>query len=114
MGALTRWRPLVLALVEDFGAGFVDAYFSVLDPNSLVAQGWKWQCGDVSRHTEGNLAALGRITAKTFVMPISEDMFFPSRDCAAEHKLIPNSELRVVEDVSGHGGLVGFEATFME
>ena len=43
---------------------------------------WKWQRGDVARHTGGDLAAaLGRITAKTFVMPIDEDMFFPPRDC---------------------------------
>ena len=110
-----RWRPLGFASAEDFRAGFVDAYFSVLDSNSLVAQGWKWQRGDVSRHTDGDLsAALGRITARTFVMPISEDMFFPPRDCAAEQELIPNSELRVIEDVSGHWGLFGFEATFME
>ena len=47
-------------------------------------------------------------------MPTSEDMFFPPRDCAAEQELIPNSELRVIEDVSGHWGLFGFEATFME
>ena len=42
-----------------------------MDPNSLLAQGWKWQRGDVARHTGGDLAAaLGRITAKIFVMPI--------------------------------------------
>lgn len=73
------WRP----------PGFVDAYFSVLDPNSLLARGWKWRRGDVSRHTGGDFsAALGRIMAKTLVMPISEDTFFP-RDCAAEQTLIP-------------------------
>jgi len=110
-----RWRPLGFASAEGFQAGFVDAYFGVLDPNSLLAQGWKWQRGDVSRHTGGDLAAaLGRISAKTFVMPISEDMFFPPRDCAAEQKLVKNSELRVIEDISGHWGLFGFEPTFME
>ena len=40
---------------------------------------WKWQRGDVARNTGGDLSeALGRITAKTFVMPIDEDMFFPA------------------------------------
>lgn len=110
-----KWRPLGFASREDFQTSFVDAYFSVLDPNSLLAQGWKWQRGDVSRHTNGDLAAaLGRITARTFVMPIDEDMFFPPRDCAAEQKLVPNSELRVIEDISGHWGLFGFEPTFLE
>ena len=48
---------------------------------------WKWQRGDVARHTGGDLAAaLGRITAKTFVIPIDEDMFFPPRDCRAEQE----------------------------
>ena len=42
-----------------------------MDPNELLTMMWKWQRGDVARHTNGDLAAaLGRITAKTFVMPI--------------------------------------------
>jgi homoserine O-acetyltransferase len=59
-------------------------------------------------------AALGRVTASTLVMPIDEDMFFPVRDCAAEQKLVPNSELRVVESISGHLGLFGLEPGYME
>ena len=110
-----RWRPLGFASADDFRTGFIDAYFSVQDPNSLLLQGWKWQRGDVSRHTGGDLsAALGRVKAKTLVMPISEDMFFPPRDCAAEAKLIPDAELRVIEDISGHWALFGFEPTFLE
>ena len=58
-------------------------------------------------------AALGRITAKTFVMPIDEDMFFPPRDCVAEQELIPGSELRVIEDIGGHLGLFGIAPTYM-
>lgn len=73
-----RWRPLGFASAENFRVGFVDTYFSVLDPNRLIAQGWKWQRGDFSRHTDGDLAAaLGRVTAKMFVMPIDEAIFFP-------------------------------------
>ena len=59
------------------------------------------------------LEALGLIQAKTFVMPISEDMFFPVRDCQAEQKLVPDSELRVIESEAGHLGLFGFEETYM-
>ena len=109
-----RWRPLGFASADDFQVGFVDAYFAPMDPNDLLCMAWKWQRGDVSRHTEGDLAAaLGRISAKTFVMPIDEDMFFPPRDCAAEQKLIPNSELRVIESTGGHLGLFGFEESFI-
>ena len=60
-----------------------EPYFTAMDPERPAHSSWKWQRGDVARHTGGDLAAaLGRITAKTFVMPIDEDMFFPVRDCA--------------------------------
>jgi homoserine O-acetyltransferase len=110
-----HWRTLGFASVDDFQVGFVDAYFQPMDPNDLLCMAWKWQRGDVSRHAGGDLAAaLDRITAKTFVMPIDEDMFFPVRDCAAEQKLVPGSELRVVESISRHLGLFGLEPGYME
>src|SRR5512132_3591074 len=60
----------------------------------------KWRHGDVSRHTNGDLAAaLGRIKAKTLIVPFSYDMFFPTEDCEAEQKLIPNSKFRVFESL---------------
>lgn len=56
-----------------------------MDPNALLTMSWKWQRGDVSKNTKGDLAAaLGQIKAKVFVMPIDEDLFFPPRDCEAE------------------------------
>ncbi len=110
-----HWRSLGFTSVEDFQIGFMEAYFQPMDPNDLLCMAWKWQRGDVSRHTDGDLeAALGRITAKTFVMPIDEDMFFPVRDCEAEQAMIPNSELRVVESISGHLGLFNLEPSYME
>ena len=109
-----QWRPLGFASADDFQVGFVGAYFQPMDPNDLLCMAWKWQRGDVSRHTGGDLSeALGSVRAKTFVMPISEDMFFPVRDCEAEQKLISGSELRVVESDAGHLGLFGFEETYM-
>ncbi|MBA2441652.1 MAG: alpha/beta fold hydrolase [Rubrobacter sp.] len=108
------WRALEFDSREAFLTGFLEPYFTVMDPNDLLAMAWKWQRGDVARHTGGDLAAaLGRITAKTFVMPVDEDMFFPPRDCKAEQALIPDSELRVVEDVLGHLGLFGVAPTYM-
>ena len=46
-------------------------------------------------------------------MPISEDMFFPVRDCAAEQALIPGSELRVIEDIAGHLGLFNVSENYI-
>jgi homoserine O-acetyltransferase len=111
---LEGWRALSFTSREEFITGFLEPYFTVMDPNDLLAQAWKWQRGDVARHTGGDLAqALGRITAKTFVMPIDEDLLFPVRDCAPEQALIAGSELRVVNDVLGHLGLFGVAPTFM-
>ncbi|MGH3089728.1 MAG: alpha/beta fold hydrolase [Rubrobacteraceae bacterium] len=108
------WRALEFESKEAFIEGFLEPYFTVMDPNDLLTMAWKWQRGDVTRHTRGDLAAaLGRIQAKTFVIPIDEDMFFPPRDCKAEQALIPNSEFRVVEDVLGHLGLFGVAPTYM-
>jgi len=108
-----RWTTLGFSSREDFERGFAEAYFASMDPNALICQAWKWQRGDVARHTGGDLAAaLGRITARTFVMPVSHDMFFPVADCRAEQELIPGSELRVIESVSGHAGIFCLEPEF--
>lgn len=108
------WRGLGLTSADAVLDEFLDPLFLSMDPNTLLHNAWKWQRGDVSRHTDGDLAAaLGRVTATTFVMPISEDMFFPVRDCAAEQELIPGSELRVVEDIAGHFGLFNLSADYM-
>ena len=65
--------------------------------------GWKWRHGDVSRLTGGDLRrALGRIKAKTFVIPFANDMFFPAEDCAAEQAAIPGGELRMVNSLWAH------------
>lgn len=109
-----EWRKLGFSSVEDFRTNFLEAYFCAMDPNDLLCMAWKWQRGDVSRHTGGDLRkALGRITAKTFVMPIDEDMFFPPRDCQAEQKLIKGSEFRVLKSTCGHLVLTGFDAEFL-
>lgn len=105
-----KWRALGFSSVEDFQANFMDAYFVPMDPNDLQNNAWKWQRADVSRNTGGDLAAaLGRIKAKVFVMPIATDHLFPVADCAAEQKLTPNSELRVIDSLAGHLGLFGVD-----
>jgi homoserine O-acetyltransferase len=108
------WRAVEMENKEQFLA-FLEGYFTPMDVNNLLIQARKWQGGDVARHTGGDLAAaLGRITAKTYVLPIDEDMFFPVRDCAAEQALIPGSELRVVNDIIGHFAVLGLNPTYMQ
>jgi homoserine O-acetyltransferase/O-succinyltransferase len=108
------WRGFGHSSVEDFQVGFMEGLFTQMDPNDLLCMAWKWQRGDVSRHTQGDLAAaLGRIKALTFVLPIDMDMFFCVKDCAREQALIPNSELRVLSSIGGHLGLFGFEPEYL-
>ena len=104
------WRRLGFASVEDFVTGFVEGHFVPQDPNNLLTLLAKWHGGDVSKITDGDLmAALSRITAKTFVIAIEEDSFFPLHHIAAEQKLIPNSELKVVSSQWGHLALFGVD-----
>jgi len=103
-----RHKSLGFSSLDDFITNFMYGYFSVMDPNDLLCMAWKWQRGDVSRHTGGDLrAALGRIKAKTFVMPMSSDMFFPPADCQAEWRLIPDAEFRPIQTIDGHLALFG-------
>lgn len=109
-----RFRALGFTSLEDFTTNFMNGYFGVMDPNDLLCMAWKWQRGDVSRLTGGNLEqALRRIKAKTFVLPIDSDMFFPPADCEFEQKLIPNSELRMIHTVDGHLGLFGLDPEYI-
>lgn len=105
-----KWRLFGVESLDEFRSGFLHPLFQAMDPNALLSMAWKWQRGDVSRITNGDLqTAMKRIKAKMFVMPIDEDMFFPVRDCEAEQKMIPNSELKVIKSICGHFGLFGAE-----
>ena len=99
---------------DDFTRDFTHGYHEVLDPNSLLAMGWKWQHADVGRNAGGSLgAALGRIKAKVYAMPISEDMFFPPRDIADEIALVPDGEMRVITSIDGHMGLIATDPGYL-
>jgi homoserine O-acetyltransferase/O-succinyltransferase len=106
-----RYKALGFDSAPAFVDNFMTGYFAPMDPNNLLAMAWKWQRGDVSRHTGGDLAAaLKRIKAKTFVMPISHDMFFPPTDCQVEQKMIAGSEFRPINSIDGHLALFGTDA----
>ena len=97
------WRALGFNSMDDFVMGFLENWFLPMDPNNLLCMEWKDRNADVSAQTGGDLAAaLGRIKAKTFVIPFSTDNIYPVQDMAAEQAMIPNSELRVIESLWGH------------
>ncbi|MEQ3538415.1 alpha/beta fold hydrolase [Pseudonocardia tropica] len=108
------WRALEFESREAFMAGFLEPYFTAMDPNDLLCMAWKWQRGDVARTAGGDLAeALGRNEAVARVIPINEDMFFPVRDHEAELELTPHATIRVVDDLLGHLALFGVAPTYM-
>jgi homoserine O-acetyltransferase len=107
------WRKLGFSSVDDFVTGFVENHFLPQDPNNLVLLATKWRDNDVSRASGGDLAkALSRIKAKTFVIAIDEDGFFPLRDIALEQKLVPGSELKRISSAWGHLALFGADPAF--
>jgi homoserine acetyltransferase len=53
--------------------------------------------------------ALARIKAKTFVIAIDEDGFFPLADLAAEQELVPGSTLKRISPPWGHLALFGMD-----
>ncbi|KAA0873575.1 alpha/beta fold hydrolase [Nitrincola tapanii] len=110
-----RHQSLGFKDIHDFIANFMIPYFSEMDPNNLLTMAYKWQRADVSLNTEGDLlSALRKIKAKTYVMPISHDMFFTCQDCLAEQKSIKNSQLKVLDSIDGHLGLFGTDSKMME
>jgi homoserine O-acetyltransferase len=107
------WSSLGFTTTDDFVTGFVENHFLPQDPNDLITLLNKWRGGDVSRHYGGNLtAALGRITARTHVIAIEEDVFFPLEDLAAEQALVPGSVLKRVSSPWGHLALFGVDADY--
>ncbi len=110
-----RWRSILgMSSLADFINGVMKAYFEPMDPNALLCQMHKWQRADVSGHAGGDLAAaLARITAKTMVMPISHDLFFPPNECEADSQLVPGAQFRMIHSPEGHMGLNGFEPDYM-
>lgn len=107
------WRKLGFSSVDDFVTGFVENHFLPQDPNNLVLLATKWRDNDVSRAWGGDLAqALSRITAKTFVIAIEEDGFFPLKDVSLEQKLIPGSELKRISSDWGHLALFGTDPAY--
>jgi homoserine O-acetyltransferase/O-succinyltransferase len=97
------WREVGFTSLEDFLHRFWEAYFAPMDPNNLIWMGWKWRHGDVSRHTGGDLAAaLGRIKAKTYVVPSHAICFSLLTTARPSRSLIPNSKFRVVDSLWAH------------
>ena len=104
------WRDAGFSSLDDFLHRLWDEWFLPMDPNDLICMAWKWKHADVSRITDGDLAAaLDRIEARTYVLPFEEDMVFTLEDNRVEEEMIPDSELRPIPTPWGHFGMFGLD-----
>jgi homoserine O-acetyltransferase len=108
------WQRAYLKLgfssLEDFLVGFWEATFLSRDANDLLAQLETWYHGDIGSTPgcEGDAEqALGRITARTFVVPAEKDLYFPPEDSHWEASRMQNAEVRVIPGIWGHMSIVG-------
>lgn len=86
-------------------ADFWEPFFLRCDANDLLSQLWTWEAGDISNNPAylGDFeAALGAIKARTIILPVDNDRYFPPGDAAYEASRMPNCESRVVKSVWGH------------
>jgi len=89
-------------------AGFWEPFFLRCDANDLLAQLWTWEQGDISDNAlyGGDvLKALRAITARTIILPVDNDRYFPPVDSHHEARFIPNGECRVLRSNWGHMAL---------
>ena len=86
-------------------AYFWEPFFVRCDANNLLAQLWTWLNCDISNNPTygGNFeAALGAIKARTIVVPVDNDRYFPPADSEYEARHIPGAKCRVVSSIWGH------------
>lgn len=86
-------------------ADFWEPFFLRCDANNLLSQLWTWENGDISDSPDykGDIkAAFRAITARTIVLPVDNDRYFPPADSRTEARLIPNGECRVIKSIWGH------------
>ncbi len=91
-------------------ADFWEPFFLRRDANDLLSQLWTWEAADVSAdpatHGGDLAAALGAVKARTIIVPVDHDRYFPPVDSHAEARLIPGAEVRVVASAWGHMALM--------
>jgi homoserine O-acetyltransferase len=98
------YRELGFETIEDLLMDWEEDHLN-WDANDLLAKLWTWQNADISANDlyAGDFkAALGAITAKSILIPCTNDLYFPPADNANEVRYMPNAELRPYDSPWGH------------
>ena len=91
--------------LEDFLVRSWEANFLRRDAHDLLASLDTWMQSDISDNPVfgGDLkAALGAITARSFIMPSRTDLYFTPEDSEIETEMMPNAAFRPIESIWGH------------
>ena len=73
------------------------------------ARAWTWEAGDIGANWAygGDFeAALRAIKARTIIVPIDNDRYFPPVDSKNEAKHIPGAKVSIVASAWGHMALM--------
>ncbi len=103
-----RWelfRPLGFDSLEDYLERAWEPGYRRRDPHDLLAMIETWQACDLAQvpGAEGDIrTALGRIRARTLVIPSTTDLYFPVDDCAEDAALIADARLLPIASLWGH------------
>jgi homoserine O-acetyltransferase/O-succinyltransferase len=103
------FRPLGSRSMAEHVADFWEPFFLKCDANDLLSQLWTWEAGDISANStyDGNFeAALRAIKARTIIVPIDNDRYFPPVDSENEARHIRDAKVTVVASVWGHMALM--------
>jgi homoserine O-acetyltransferase len=90
---------------EQFVQYFWEPFFQRCDANNLLNQLWTWEDGDISDNSiyNGNFeAALRAIKARTIIVPVDLDRYFPPVDAEYEAQHMPNGRCHVLKSIWGH------------
>ena len=85
---------------EEFVQYFWEPFFQRCDANNLLSQLWTWEQGNISDNPlyKGDFeAALKAIKARTIILPVDTDRYFPPVDAEYEAQHIPNGACRVLK-----------------
>ena len=90
---------------EEFSQYFWEPFFQKCDANNLLSQLWTWEHGNIGDTPtfKGDFeAALAAIKAKTIILPVDLDRYFPPVDAEYEARFMPNGECRTINSIWGH------------
>ena len=90
-------------------ADFWEPFFVRCDANDLLSQLWTWEAGDISANSTYRFdfeAALRAIKARTIIVPINNDRYFPPADSQNEAKHIAGARVSIVSSIWGHMALM--------